>query len=92
MNPSTDHVFQKWPTGRAFSVIWVSLYAICTPLTPKSFISFAHSSCVLGYSLNLKSVDFAISIKAFFKNQLTIPGLAPQHEIAVVLCFFMSNS
>ncbi len=27
-------------------------------------------------------------IKAFLTNQLTIPGLAPQQEIAVVVCFF----
>jgi len=45
-----------------------------------------------GYFSKGKFVSLAMFIKACFTNQLTIPGLAPQQETAVLLNGFFLHA
>ncbi len=77
--PGVDEV----PRGLGSLARWVSRSAIWTPLIPRRWASAAHSSRVLG-SGALSSRSAARLTKACFTNHDTMPGLAPQVEIAVV--------
>ena len=62
---------------------WVSRSAMWMPLTPSSMASLAHSSRLFG-SVNLWPVSLATLTSACLTNHDTMPGLAPQQEMAVV--------
>jgi hypothetical protein len=85
MKPSTDHVFQKTPTGLGCTARCVSRSAMWIPFTPRSRMNVAHArrSPVAGGDASCP-MSRARRTSASFTNQDTIPGLAPQHETAVV--------
>ncbi|GJE35563.1 hypothetical protein LDDCCGHA_5782 [Methylobacterium oxalidis] len=80
--PSTDHVFTNTPIGFSDLARWVSRSAMWMPLTPRSFISAAHSSRLFGSGRD-RPVSAAMLRSACLTNHETMPGLAPQQETAV---------
>ena len=81
-----DVFWNTWSVeGFGFLVRCVSRSAMWMPLTPASFMSFAQpsrSSCA--GSSNFSPRSRARLTSAFFTNQETMPGLAPQQDTAVV--------
>lgn len=82
MSPSTLHVLTNSPIALGRFDTCVSRSAMCSPLTPRSMASLAHSSLVLGIGRS-SPVSFARMVNASFMSQLTMPGLAPQHVTQV---------
>src|SRR4029079_1316879 len=81
--PSTDQVLTKTSGSFGFLERWVSRSAMWMPLTPACRIKSAHSALVLGLgALSFKSA--ATLSNACLTKKETMPGLAPQHETAVV--------
>ncbi len=82
--PSTDQVLTKTSIGFGFRARWVSRSAMWMPLTPRSRISRAQPSRSSGPgSVKAWPVSRARSSSACLTNHDTMPGLAPQQEIAV---------
>ena len=81
--PSTDQVLTNTFIGFGFLERWVSRSAMWMPLTPSLWASWPQPSRLFG-SLNGVLVSRAMSSSACLTNQDTMPGLAPQHDTAVV--------
>src|SRR5258708_3980701 len=89
--PSTDQVLTNTLRGFGLLARWVSRSAICTPLTPRRCARRAHSSLVFGSAV-LSPRSLARLTSPCLTNQDTMPGLAPQHETAVVPPGFFRRS
>ncbi len=85
MNPSTDHVFQNVSIGLGRRVRCVSRSAMWMPRTPIVCMYSAHPalSPTAGSAASTPRSAARLT-SASFTNHDTIPGFAPQHEIAVV--------
>ncbi len=82
--PSTDQVLTNTFIGFGALARWVSRSAMWMPLTRARLASRAQSACVFG-SLYLRPMSSAMLTSACLTNHDTMPGLAPQHDTAVVL-------
>ncbi len=81
--PSTDQVLTNTPGAFGFLARCVSRSAMWMPLMPVCRIRSAHSDLLDGSCALSFMSDATLSSACLTKND-TMPGLAPQHDTAVV--------